>query len=154
MRHRMSANAARRLAALLLGLLVMVGAGSPALAAPAGAVPASVPAAAPAIGGIDIPCVLPSGLCKDIKETGKNVVDNTIDGARWICDKAKKVCEVAEDAARGVGDAAQGVKDGVDGAVESVSDTIDFATDPLGYLAKKSSPSVGKLVEAIATDGM
>ncbi|MFD7551506.1 hypothetical protein [Streptomyces sp. NPDC059816] len=109
--------------------------------------PAAAPAAAPAIGGIDLPCVLPSGMCKDIKETGKGVIDKTIGGAKWICDKAKKVCEVA-------GDAAKGVKDGVDGAIDTVSDTIDFATDPLGYLAKKSSPSVGKLVEAIATDGM
>ncbi|QDN54272.1 hypothetical protein [Streptomyces sp. S1D4-20] len=142
--HRlMSANAARRLAALLLGLLVMVGAGSPALAAPA----AAAPAAAPAIGGIDLPCVLPAGMCKDIKETGKKAIDKTVDGAKWVCDKAKKVCEVA-------GDTAKGVADGVGSAVDAVSDTIDFATDPLGYLAEKSSPSVGKLVEAIATDGM
>ncbi|MFJ2629316.1 hypothetical protein ACIO6T_39655 [Streptomyces sp. NPDC087532] len=147
MLRRTSASTARHLAALLLTLMVVVGAGSPALAAPVAAVPAAAPAAAPAIGGIDLPCVLPSGLCKDIKETGKEVVDKTIDRAKWICDKAKKVCEVA-------GDAAKGVKDGVDGAIDTVSDTIDFATDPLGYLAKKSSPSVGKLVEAIATDGM
>ncbi|MET9778585.1 hypothetical protein ABZ023_30775 [Streptomyces sp. NPDC006367] len=147
MRRRMSANAARRLAALLLGLLVVVGAGSPALAAPVSAAPAAAPAAVPALGGIDIPCVLPAGMCKDIKETGKKAIDKTIDGAKWVCDKAEKVCEVA-------GDAAKGVKDGVEGAVETVSDTVDFATDPLGYLAKKSAPSVGKLVEAIATDGM
>lgn len=143
MRRRMSANAARRLAALLLGLLVMVGAGSPVLAAPA----AAAPAAAPAIGGIDLPCVLPAGMCKDIKETGKKAIGKTVDGAKWVCDKAKKVCEVA-------GDTAKGVVDGVGSAVDTVSDTIDFATDPLGYLAEKSSPSVGKLVEAIATDGM
>ncbi|MGW2654423.1 hypothetical protein ACWC1D_12330 [Streptomyces sp. NPDC001478] len=143
MRRRMSVNAGRRLAALLLGLLVVVGAGAPALAAPVSA----APAAAPALGGIDLPCVLPAGMCKDIKEGGKKVIDKTVDGAKWVCDKAKKVCEVA-------GDAAKGVKDGVEGAVDSVTDTIDFATDPLGYLARKSSPSVGKLVEAIATDGM
>jgi hypothetical protein len=140
----MSVNAARRLVSILLGLLVVVGAGSPAVAAPATAVPAAAPAA---VGGIDLPCVLPAGMCKDIKETGKKAIDKTLDGAKWACDKAKKVCEVAVDTA-------VDVAENVDGAVDAVGDTIDFATDPLGYLAKKSSPAVGKLVEAIATDGM
>ncbi len=114
MHRRMSARAARRLSALLLALLAVVGAGSPALASPATA----EPAAAPAVGGIDIPCVLPAGMCKEIKETGKEAFDATVGGAKWVCDgAAKKVCEVA-------GDAARGVKDGVGGAVDTVSDTI------------------------------
>ncbi|MEE1737072.1 hypothetical protein PUR49_11250 [Streptomyces sp. BE147] len=147
MRRRMSGNAARRMATALLGLLVMVGAASPAFAVSVGGAPAAVPAAVPEIGGIGLPCVLPAGMCKDLKERGKKAVEETVDGAKWVCDKSKVVCEVA-------GNAAKALTDGVDGAIETVSDTIDFATDPLGYLANKSSPSVGKLIEAIATDGM
>lgn len=147
MRRRMSANAARRLAAILLELLVVVGAGTPALAAPATSVPAAAPAAVPAIGGVDLPCVLPAGLCKGVKDAGEKVVDKASEGAKWVCDEAKKVCEVAVDTA-------VGVAENVDGAVDTVSDAVDFASDPLGYLVEKSSPSVGKLVEAIAKDGM
>ncbi|MGX5183382.1 hypothetical protein ACWKT5_11330 [Streptomyces avermitilis] len=126
--------------------MIAVVAGSTMLATPAAAAPAAVPAKAPELGGIDLPCVLPAGLCKDIKDTGNKVIDKTIDGAKWVCDKAKTVCEVA-------GDAVDGAVSSVSDAAGAVSDTIDFASDPLGYLAKKSTPSIGKLIEAIATDG-